>query len=61
MAETSSAQPRPDYDAEAQSILGRVTSQLAKLEKRDSELWVIVVLTSTLVAAGLLVTIAPGA
>ena len=61
MAERPSAQPRPDYAAEAQSILGRVTSQLAKLEKRDSELWVIVVLTSTLVAAGLLVTIAPGA
>lgn len=41
------------------SVLSRITSQMAALEKRDSELWIIVVLTSTLVAAGLLLVIAP--
>lgn len=41
------------------SVLSRVTAQMAALEKRDSELWIIVVLTSTLVAAGLLLVIAP--
>jgi diguanylate cyclase (GGDEF)-like protein len=61
MTQAPSPAPKPDYTAEAESILGRVMSQLAALEKRDSELWVIVVLTSTLIAAGLLVTIAPGA
>jgi diguanylate cyclase (GGDEF)-like protein len=50
-----------DYTADAESVMARVAAQLAALEKRDSELWVIVVLTSTLVAAGLLVTIAPSA
>ena len=41
------------------SILARVSAQLAALEKRDSELWTIVVLSSTLIAAGLLATLAP--
>jgi len=41
------------------SVMSRVTAQMAALEKRDSELWMIVVLTSTLVAAGLLLVIAP--
>jgi diguanylate cyclase (GGDEF)-like protein len=51
-----------DWNAppDAASVLSRVTAQLSALEKRDSELWVIVVLTSTLIAAGLLVAIAPG-
>ncbi|HEU5450971.1 MAG TPA: GGDEF domain-containing protein [Terriglobales bacterium] len=43
----------------ADSILARVSAQLAALEKRDSELWTIVVLSSTLIAAGLLATLAP--
>lgn len=60
MEQSPSAEPKPDYTAQAESTLGRVTSQLAALDKRDSQLWVIVVLTSTLVASGLLVTIAPG-
>jgi hypothetical protein len=57
--QASSSDRASDYKAEAASVLARVTAQLAALEKRDSELWVIVVLTSTLVAAGLLVSIAP--
>lgn len=43
----------------ADSILARVSAQLAALEKRDSELWTIIVLTSSLIAAGLLATLAP--
>lgn len=43
------------------NVLGRISSQMAAIEKRDAELWTIVVLTSTLVAAGLLATLAPAA
>lgn len=48
-----------DRRADADSVLSRVSAQLASLEKRDSELWIIVVLSSTLIAAGLLATLAP--
>ena len=41
------------------SVLGRISSQMAAIERRDAELWTIVVLTSTLIAAGLLATLAP--
>src|SRR5690349_16790705 len=58
MSETQNLEATP-RSADAASILARVSAQMAALEKRDSELWVIVVLTSSLVAAGLLVTIAP--
>jgi diguanylate cyclase (GGDEF)-like protein len=61
MEQSPSAERPPDITAEAASILARVSAQMAKLEKRDTELWTIVVLTSTLIAAGLLVTIAPSA
>ena len=50
-----------DRRADADSVLSRVSAQLASLEKRDSELWIIVVLSSTLIAAGLLATLAPAA
>src|SRR5919206_1850855 len=61
MEQSPSAERPPDITAEAASILARISAQMAKLEKRDTELWTIVVLTSTLIAAGLLVTIAPSA
>ncbi len=48
-------------EAAQDSILARVSRQLAVIEKRDSELWFIVVVTSTVVAGGLLLTIAPAA
>jgi len=38
-----------------------VSGQLAAIEKRDSELWFIVVLTSAVVSAGLLLTLSPAA
>jgi len=44
-----------------QSTIGRVTQQLAKLEKRDWELWAIVSLTGVVVAAGLLALLLPAA
>ncbi len=42
-------------------MLARVSQQLAALEKRDWELWVIVSLTSLLVAVGLLALLFPAA
>jgi diguanylate cyclase (GGDEF)-like protein len=44
-----------------EGLLGRVGQQLKAIEKRDSELWFIVVVTSTAVAAGLLATLFPAA
>lgn len=46
---------------EPESVLARVSQQLAALEKRDWELWVIVSLTSLLVAVGLLALLFPAA
>ncbi len=43
------------------SILGRVSQQLAELEKRDWQLWMVVVGTGILVGAGLLALAFPGA
>lgn len=45
-------------DAE-ESILGRVSQQLSQFEKRDWELWLIVVLVGVLVGAGLLAITLP--
>lgn len=60
--QSNTEQLKGDRSSEAAevSVLSRITAQMAALEKRDSELWIIVVLTSMLVAAGLLVAIAPG-
>ncbi len=44
-----------------ESILGRVSQQLAQLEKRDWHLWLVVVGTGILVGAGLLALAFPGA
>lgn len=46
---------------EPESVLARVSQQLAALEKRDWELWVIVSLTSLLVGVGLLALLFPAA
>ncbi len=54
-------QARPSTESAQDSILARVSRQLAVIEKRDSELWFIVVVTSTVVAGGLLLTVAPAA
>jgi len=43
------------------SLLGRLAPQLARLEKRDWELWVIVSATGILVSLGLLATVLPAA
>jgi diguanylate cyclase (GGDEF)-like protein len=43
-----------------QSAVARVSQQLARLEKRDWELWVIVSVTSILVSVGLLSILLPG-
>ncbi|MGE0404842.1 MAG: GGDEF domain-containing protein [Candidatus Korobacteraceae bacterium] len=42
-----------------EGALTRVIKQLAVIEKRDTELWLIIVITSTVVAAGLLMTLFP--
>ena len=65
-SEDSLAQDATSLDAARQtdgsnSVLGRISSQMAAIERRDAELWTIVVLTSTLIAAGLLATLAPAA
>ncbi len=46
---------------QADSIIARVSEQLARLEKRDWELWVIVSLTGILVGSGLLAIVFPAA
>ena len=46
---------------EAQDLFSAVTQQLAALEKRDWELWIIVSLTGVLVSVGLLSLIIPAA
>jgi diguanylate cyclase (GGDEF)-like protein len=43
------------------TVLGRVSRELSRLEKRDWELWTIVSLTGMLVAAGLLALLLPAA
>jgi diguanylate cyclase (GGDEF)-like protein len=48
-------------EAAQDSTLARLTRQLAIIEKRDWELWFIVVVTSAVVVAGLLLTLAPAA
>ena len=53
--------PTQNMMEKGQSTIGRVTQQLAKLEKRDWELWAIVSLTGVVVAAGLLALLLPAA
>jgi diguanylate cyclase (GGDEF)-like protein len=45
----------------SQSILAQVSHELARLERRDWELWLIVSLTGVLAGAGLLAIVLPGA
>lgn len=58
---TQTAMGKPQPQMADGSVLARVSSQLRALEKRDFELWIIIILGSTLVAAGLLATLAPAA
>lgn len=51
----------PKAQEAGESVLARVSQQLAALEKRDWELWVIVSLTSLLVGVGLLALLFPAA
>lgn len=46
---------------QTESILARVSQDLAQLEKRDWELWLIVSITGVLVGSGLLATLFPAA
>jgi diguanylate cyclase (GGDEF)-like protein len=48
-------------EVSAESILSRLSQQLAALEKRDFEQWLIVVGTGILVGAGLVAILIPGA
>jgi len=48
-------------EEKSQDVFSAVTQQLATLEKRDWELWLIVSLTSVLVSVGLLALIVPAA
>jgi len=50
-----------EAESKPESILTKLSQQLAALEKRDFEQWVIVVSTGILVAAGLLAILFPGA
>jgi diguanylate cyclase (GGDEF)-like protein len=59
MAEHSVRVENPSGNAE--SVLGRVSQQLAKLEKRDWELWGIMALNGILLGAGLLAMAFPAA
>ncbi len=52
-------QNRPE--AHSGSILANVNHELAKLEKRDSELWWIVSITGLIVGSGLVLTLLPAA
>jgi diguanylate cyclase (GGDEF)-like protein len=49
------------FEQQSESILAQVSHQLAQLERRDWELWLIVSLTGVLVGAGLLALIMPAA
>jgi diguanylate cyclase (GGDEF)-like protein len=48
-------------DEKAPDVFSAVTQQLAALEKRDWELWIIVSVTGALVSAGLLAVVVPAA
>ncbi len=48
-------------EGQSRSILGTVSRELARMEKRDWELWSIVLLTGIVVSGGLLVLISPSA
>ena len=48
-------------EREPASVLSKVSTHLAAIEKRDWELWLVVVVTGILVGAGLLVLIFPAA
>lgn len=48
-----------ESDSASSSTLARVNEHMAALERRDSELWLIVVVTSSVIAFGLLATISP--
>jgi diguanylate cyclase (GGDEF)-like protein len=48
-------------EAQSESVLAKISSQLAAIEKRDWELWLIVAVTGTLVAVGLLAITFPAA
>jgi diguanylate cyclase (GGDEF)-like protein len=52
---------RVQLEGDSQSLLGRVSRELARVEKRDWELWSIALITGMVVATGLLVVIFPGA
>jgi diguanylate cyclase (GGDEF)-like protein len=55
------ATPVTKLQEQGESVLARVSQQLAILEKRDWELWVIVSLTGVLVGVGLLALLFPAA
>jgi len=49
------------HEGESESVLAKVSQQLAAIEKRDWELWLIVAVTGILVGAGLLTITFPAA
>ncbi len=53
--------PSPNPQQHTESILARVSQDLAQLEKRDWELWLIVSITGVLVGAGMLAMLFPAA
>jgi hypothetical protein len=44
---------------EQESVLGRVSQQLSRLEKRDLELWFVIAFSGVAVSAGLLAVLFP--
>ncbi len=50
-----------ESEGQSESVLARVSRQLASLEKRDWELWLVVTGTGILVAAGLIAVLFPAA
>ncbi len=52
---------QPKVDPNSGSMLANINCELSKLEKRDWELWWIVSVTGTIVAAGLLAVLLPSA
>jgi diguanylate cyclase (GGDEF)-like protein len=53
--------PSPRFSDESDNVLVNVNRELRKLEKRDSELWLIATATGILVGAGLLAVLLPSA
>jgi diguanylate cyclase (GGDEF)-like protein len=52
---------RTHEDGNSESVVARLSQQLAALEKRDWDLWLIVVGTGILVSVGIVAMLAPGA